>query len=106
MLALLWLLPATILIPLTTTREKVESIASLTVVKPAKITWDLTLLPLIVKANVDFAHSAMLPPKLLSLDADTAKMELTSALRLAIWERNIVELVLRLAACNYWNNKK
>ena len=77
-----------------------ESIASLTVVKPAKITWDLTLLPLIVKANVDFAHSAMLLPMLLSLDVDTAKMELTSALRLANWERNIAELVLRLAACN------
>ena len=77
-----------------------ESIASLTVVKPAKITWDLTLLPLIVKANVDFVHSAMLLPMLLSLDVDTAKMELTSALRLANWERNIAELVLRLAACN------
>ena len=77
-----------------------ESIASLTVVKPAKITWDLTLLPLIVKANVDFAHSAMLLPMLLSLDVDTAKMELTNALRLANWERNIAELVLRLAACN------
>ena len=82
-----------------------ESIAFPTVVKPAKITWDLTMLLLIVKANVDFAHSAMPLPKLLSLDADTAKMELTSALRLAIWERNIAELVLRLAACNFdWNN--
>ena len=77
-----------------------ESIASLTVVKPAKITWDLTLLLLIVKVNVDFAHSAMLLPMLLSLDVDTAKMELTNALRLANWERNIAELVLRLAACN------
>ena len=63
------------------------------------------MLTSIVKANVDFALSAMLPPKLLSLDADTAKMELTSALRLANWERNIVELVLGLVACNL-NNKK
>ena len=79
------------------------STASPTVAKPAKITWDLNMLTSIVKANVDSALSAMLPPKLLSLDADTAKMELTSALRLATWERNIVELALRLVACNLTN---
>merc|ERR1712047_145028 len=80
-----WLLPAT------TTPEWVVSTASLTVAISAKITLDLLMLITIAKANVDFALSAMLP-KLLSLDAVTAKMELRSALRLATWERNIVEL--------------
>merc|ERR1712062_876966 len=94
-----WLLPAT------TTPEGVVSTASLTVAISAKITLDLLMLITIAKANVDFALSAMLPPKLLSPDADTAKMELRSALRLATWERNIVALVLRLVACN-WNKKK
>ena len=81
------------------------STASPTVAISAKITLDLLMLITIAKANVDFALSAMPPPKLLSPDADTAKMELRSALRLATWERNIVELVLRLVACN-WNKKK
>ena len=77
--------------------------ASPTVAISAKITLDLLMLITIAKASVDSALSAMLPPKLLSLDADTAKMELKSALRLATWERNIVELVLRLVACNLTN---
>ena len=92
--ALLWPLPVT------TTLEKMESTAFLTVVKPAKITLGSIMLPLIVKDNVDFAPFAMPLPKLLSPDAVTAKMESTPALTLATRERNIVGLVLRLVTYN------
>ena len=81
------------------------STASPNVAMSAEITLELLMLITIAKANVTFANSAM-PLLFPSLkDADTAKMELTSALRLATWERNIVELVLRLVACN-WNKRK
>ena len=80
-----------------------ESTAFLTVVKPAKITLESIMLPLIVKANVDFAPFATPPLKLSSLDADTAKMESMLALTLATRERNIADLVLKLAVCNLNN---
>ena len=97
--ALSWPPLATILAAITTP-EKMESIAFPTVVKPVRTTWEPIMKPLIAKANVDFAPCAMPLPKLLSLDADTAKMELMLALLTAKWERNIAELVLRLATCN------
>ena len=77
------------------------STASPTVAISAKITLDLLMLITIAKANVTFANSAMPLPIPSLKDADTAKMELTSALRLAAWDKNIAKLVLLLAACNF-----
>ena len=77
------------------------STASPNVAKSAKITLELLMLITIAKANVTFANSAMPLPIPSLKDADTAKMELTSALRLATWDKNIAKLVLLLAACNF-----
>ena len=77
------------------------STASPNVAKSAKITLELLMLITIAKANVTFANSAMPLPIPSLKDADTAKMELTSALRLAAWDKNYAKLVLLLAACNF-----
>ena len=77
------------------------STASPNVAMSAEITLELLMLITIAKANVTFANSAMPLPIPSLKDADTAKMELTSALRLATWDKNIAKLVLLLAACNF-----